>query len=155
MRRRHINLAVRTALPMLVVVGQNSIGKRDQRLASEVFVLRVVVLVQHLRDDFQCALNVIAHIAALNLIARIIPAKVVEIRQAPEILGLHKRGSSMMVIRLRAVRRHGQSVDIHIKPGLKKIVVARCNKRPVEKAIVLVPVAAAPLAIIRVVVLWS
>ncbi len=117
---------------MQVVVSHNGVGKGDNFLTHKLLILRNIVFVQHLRDDFESALNVIPHPLASYLSGRIVPAKIVEIWQAPEIACFDERRATMVEISSRAVLSERQSVHVHFKPGFEQIEIARRNKRPVK-----------------------
>ena len=82
---------------MVGVEGGDGIGKRDELRAREGTVAGDLALVEHLRNHLQRALDVIAHVAALDLVAGVVPAEVAQIGQSPEVHGLDELCAGMVI----------------------------------------------------------
>src|SRR5262249_23803442 len=134
-------------------VGDYSITKWKDIVALELSILSDVEHVEHLRQDFETALNVKSHPAAVDLYGRIVPTELVQIRQTPEIERLDKGGPGVTEVQLRAITRQRQPRQVQIEPRPHEIEVSRLNQWPIEQAIVLVPVRATPRPKVWVVIL--
>ena len=156
LRRVHENFAVRAAFPMLIVISDRRhrpSGSRESRAKSA--SCGIFVAIQHLRQDFQPALDVVAHPCALQFRPRIVPAEIIDIGQAPKIHRLDECAAVVMKISLGAVLGQRQRLDIHVEPRRQQVVISRGDQRPVDQTRVLVPIRGAPRAEIRIVIVRS
>jgi len=145
-----MNFAIGIARPVFGVIND---GVRERNNVPDVArVLGVVVGIEHLRDDFERALNMIADPWGLQFDSRVAPPKIMEVGQAPEVHSFGKIGSTVVVVSLGPSFLQGQRPQIHIKPRLEQVIVPSSNQRVVNKAGVLIPKTRAQFPVIGVMV---
>ncbi len=155
MGRLHENPAVRTTFPVLVVVGDRGIGHGKQGVPGKIRILRVIIAVQHLSQDFQPALDVITHPLALQFRSRIVPSEIIHIGQPQKIYRFDERATGVMKIGPCAIFDQWERLDIHVEPGGQQVVITGGHQGPIDQPGILVPEGIAPGAIIGIVVAFG